>query len=200
MAPTHVAMSLAFAAAVAVVAPAAAPLVVVAALVGGVFPDLDMVVGVHRKTLHQPELFAAGTLLFGALAVATRDPTAIAAATGSAAAALHCAADYAGGSSEPNPWEATTDRGIYVRTAGGWVAPRRLAAYDGSPGDLALAAALSIPGFVTLDSGARAVLLVSLVVGVGYTAVRKRVPQLSGRTPALYPMVVALFSMLLRRR
>ncbi|AFK19945.1 hypothetical protein E6P09_00410 [Haloferax mediterranei ATCC 33500] len=193
-------MSLALAAAVAVVAPAVAPLVAVVALVGGVFPDLDMVVGVHRKTLHQFEAFTIGMLLFGALAATTRAPVAVLAATGFAAASLHCVADYFGGSSEPNPWEAKTDRGIYVRTAGGWVAPRRIAAYDGSPGDLTLAAILSVPGFTTLGDGARTVLIGSLLVGVGYTIVRKRVPQLSGRTPAVYPALVAFLSMLVRRR
>lgn len=200
MAPTHVAMSLALAAAVAVVAPAAVPLVVAAALVGGVFPDLDMVVGVHRRTLHQVEAFVGGSVGFGAVAVVTGDPLAAAAATGFVAAALHCAADYLGGSSEARPWEARTDRGVYVRSLGGWVEPRRLAAYDGSPGDLALAAALSVPGLLTLGGDSRGVLLVSLAVGVIYTLVRKRVPQLSGRAPAVTAAVVALYSVLGRRR
>ncbi|POG55620.1 hypothetical protein [Haloferax marisrubri] len=200
MAPTHVAMSLALAAAVAVVAPAAAPLVVTAALVGGVFPDLDMVVGVHRKTLHQVEAFVVGSVGFGAVALVTGEPLAAAAATGFVAAALHCATDYLGGSSEARPWEARTDRGVYVRSLGGWVEPRRFAAYDGSPGDLALAAALSVPGFLTLGDGPRGILLASLAVGVAYTLVRKRVPQLSGRTPAVTAALVALYSLFLRRR
>ncbi|EMA05457.1 hypothetical protein C438_10016 [Haloferax denitrificans ATCC 35960] len=193
-------MSLALAAAVAVVAPAAAPLVVAAALVGGVFPDLDMVVGVHRKTFHQVEAFVVGSVGAVAVAVVTGDPLAAAAATGFVAAALHCAADYLGGSSEARPWEARTDRGVYVRSLGGWVEPRRLAAYDGSPGDFALAAALSVPGFLTLGDGARGVLLASLAVGVAYTVVRKRVPQLSGRAPAVTAVVVALYSLFVRRR
>ncbi|MCO8268345.1 hypothetical protein NKF06_17585, partial [Haloferax sp. AB510] len=68
------------------------------------------------------------------------------------------------------------------------------------PGDLALAAALSVPGLLTLGDGPRGVLLASLAVGVGYTLVRKRVPQLSGRAPAVTAALVALYSVLVRRR
>jgi hypothetical protein len=200
MAPTHVAVSLALAAVVAVVAPAAAPLVAVAALVGGVFPDVDMVVGVHRKTLHQVEMFVGGTVLFGIAAVLTGDLMATLAATGFAAASLHCGADYLGGSSEPHPWEAATDHGVYVRSAGGWVEPRRLASYDGSPGDLALAVVFTVPGLLAFDGDIRLLLVGSLVVAVGYTLLRKRIPQLSGRTPAMYAALVAFLSMLVRRR
>ncbi|ELZ82744.1 hypothetical protein C453_16703 [Haloferax elongans ATCC BAA-1513] len=200
MAPTHAAMSIAFAVVVAAVVPAAMPLVVAAALVGGLAPDLDMVVGVHRKTLHQLEAFVGGAVVAGVVAVATGDVTPVLAATGFAAAALHCLADLAGGSSEPNPWEAATDRGVYVRSAGGWVAPRRWAAYDGSPGDLALAAVLSIPGFLAFGGDVHLVLVGSLLVAVGYATVRKRVPQLSGRTPAMYAALVTFVSLLGRRR
>ncbi|WP_396613304.1 hypothetical protein ACH9L7_16055 [Haloferax sp. S1W] len=200
MAPTHVALSIVLAVVVAFVAPAAAPLVVAVALVGGLAPDLDMVVGVHRRTLHQLEGFTIGAVAAGLVALTTRDVTAVLAATGFGSAALHCFADLAGGSSEPQPWEATTDRGVYLRSGGGWVAPRRWAAYDGSPGDLALAALLSIPGFLAFGDGVRFVLVASLAVGVGYATVRKRVPQLSGRTPAMYAALVAFVSLLVRRR
>lgn len=198
MAPTHAALGLALAVPVALLAPELAPVVVVAAVAGSLFPDADMVVGEHRRTLHAAEGYVALAALSTAVAVVAPAPFAVAAATFFAAAALHPLSDLAGGSSEARPWEAATDRGVYIRSRGGWVAPKRWVRYDGAPEDLALAVVLLVPGFAVFGPGVRAFAVGTLVVGVGYALCRKRIPQLSGRVnlpaPPVLTAVVAVVS------
>lgn len=203
MAMTHVAVGLTLAAPAALVAPELAPAVLAGSLAGSVFPDVDMVVGEHRRTLHAAEAYAASAL--ACLAVAAVVPSAL--STGAAAffvaAALHPIFDLAGGSSEARPWEAATNRGVYLRSAGGWVAPRRWVRYDGAPADLALAAVFAVPGLLLYGPTARAGTVALLAVGALYTLVRKRIPQLSGRValpvPSVATAVVAVVSFLRSR-
>ena len=202
MAPTHVGAGIALAAPVALLAPELAPLVVVAAVAGSVFPDLDMVAGEHRRTLHAVEAYALLAVLATFAAVVVPSAPAVAAATFFVAAALHPLFDLAGGSSEARPWEAATDHGVYLRSREAWVAPKRWIRYDGAPEDLALAAVLVAPGLVVFGEGVRAFALGTLVVGAGYALCRKRIPQLSGRVnlpvPPVLTAVVAFVSLFRR--
>lgn len=190
MAMTHVAVGLALAAPVTLVAPELAPAALVGSVAGSVFPDIDMVAGEHRRTLHVAEAYALSAVACLALAVAVPSALSTAAAAFFVAATLHPVFDLAGGSSEARPWEAATDRGVYLRSAGGWVAPRRWVRYDGAPADFALAAVFAVPGLVLYGPAVRAGTVVLLAAGAAYTLARKRIPQLSGRVELPVPPVL----------
>ena len=100
----------------------ASPPLLVAAFLGGVAPDID-VVAEHRKSLHFPVGY---TLLAGAIGawfalVPSAGVLLIATAVG--AAALHAWSDVLAGSVEPEPWDPTTERAVYNHALGGWHRP-----------------------------------------------------------------------------
>ncbi|UPW01232.1 metal-dependent hydrolase [Halorussus gelatinilyticus] len=178
---THTAMGLTLAAPLVLVAPELAPVAALAGLAGGVFPDLDLLSGQHRRTLHFPVYYGvAGVAASGAALLAPTEWT-VAAAFFLLSAALHCVTDAAGGGLELRPWEATDDRGVYVHPAGRWIRPRRWVRYDGAPEDLLLTAVFSIPGLLLFDGLVRALTVVGLAASVVYVAVRKRLPEVETR-------------------
>jgi len=178
MLPTHAIAGMVLALPVAYVRPELAGVALVAGLVGGVLPDLDLYVG-HRKTLHYPVYYPV--LAVGALGFAVTMPAVptVAAAFVLAGAAVHSLADAFGGGLELKPWEATSDRAVYDHYNRRWIAPRRWVRYDGSPGDLLLSTALAAPLLLTLDTTFRWLVIAALAVAVVYTAVRRVLPTLA---------------------
>lgn len=174
MATTHAFVGLAMAAAVATVAPEYALPAAVGGIVGGLFPDLDLV-AVHRRTLHFPALYWAAALPLSAVALLAPGPLTVGLALFALAAAVHSASDALGGSLETRPWEATTDEAVYLHTAGRWLPARRWVPYDGSPRDLAVASAFALPGLIVFEDPVRSVALVGLVTSAVYTLLRKRI-------------------------
>jgi len=178
MLPTHALGGMALGLAAAAVAPEFAGIALVAGLLGGVFPDLDMYAG-HRKTLHYPVIYSM--LATGALTAAVLVPTTVTVggALFALGAATHSVADIFGGGLELRPWEATSDRAVYDHYTGRWITPRHWVRYDGSPGDLLLSVALAVPLLLALDGVLRDVVVASLTIGVLYTAVRRRLPEIA---------------------
>jgi hypothetical protein len=177
MGPTHVAAGVALAAPLTWLAPEFAVAGALAGAAGGFLPDLDLLRGVHRRTLHYPVLYWLPAAAFAALAVASPAAWSVAGAVGFAAAAVHSGMDRFGAGDEPRPWERTSDRGVYLHVARRWLRPTYRVRYDGAPEDLLLALLFAVPGLVLFDPPVRAVTLVALAVGVAYAAVRKRVPE-----------------------
>ncbi|MFU8867271.1 metal-dependent hydrolase [Natronococcus sp.] len=172
MATTHAFVGLALAAALALVAPQFAVVVAVAAIVGGIFPDLDLYAG-HRRTLHFPVyywLLAAPASVVG-LVVPTEATVAVAVFL--LAAALHSSMDAFGGGLELKPWRGTSNRAVYSHYHGRWLEPRRWVRYDGAPEDLALAIVLAVPGLLVFDGVVRTVVLALLAVSAVYALLRK---------------------------
>jgi hypothetical protein len=176
MATTHAAVGLLLATPVAFLAPELAVPAAVGGLAGGLFPDLDLFLGTHRKTLHYPDYY---WLVVG--------PTALAAALAPAAltvgfalfvlaAAVHSVSDVFGAGLETRPWEGTSERAVYLHSGSRWLRPRRVVRYDGAPEDLVAATVLAVPGLVLFDGRVRLVVLVGLGVSVVYVVVRKRLP------------------------
>ena len=186
MLPTHALVGLAIAAPLALYAPEFAPAALLGALVGGILPDLDMYAG-HRKTLHYPTGYPVAAVPAALLAVLWPTMATVALAFGLLAAAAHCRMDVYGGGLELRPWEATSERGVYDHARGEWLPPRRFIAYDGSPGDLALAALVGVPLLVVLDGAFAVVAAAALVVATVYVVLRRFLAELAptvfGRVP-----------------
>ncbi|MWG35555.1 metal-dependent hydrolase [Halomarina oriensis] len=176
MAPTHLLVGLAVGSVSLVVAPAHTTSAFVAGALGGLAPDLDAVVGTHRRTLHFPVYGWVVALPAVVLAVLVTASWSVALATFCVAAALHPLLDWAEGDAGWRGWERTSDRAVYCHATSEWLVARRWVRYDGAPEDL-LVAALLAGGLWTVTTGTvRWVVLASLVAGAGYALVRRRVP------------------------
>lgn len=175
MTTTHAAMGATVAAALVPVAPELGGVAALGAIIGGVFPDLDVVFE-HRKTLHYPEHY--WMVAVPAIAVAALRPggwtVAVAAVLGSAA--LHSLVDVVGGGIGLRPWESADERGVYSHWNERWIAARRWVRYDGSPEDVALVAIFSVPPLFVFDGPVRSIVLLALVLSVLYGVVRRRLP------------------------
>lgn len=178
MATTHALVGMALALPVAYAVPELAPVVLVAGLVGGLFPDLDLYVG-HRKTLHYPVYYpiAAGLALVWALL--SPGILTVALATFLLGAATHAVMDAFGGGLEMRPWLQTADRAVYDHYRGRWIAPKRGIRYDGAPEDLLLAVSAAVPMVVVLDGLLYELVVLLVVVSAGYALVRKRVVRIT---------------------
>ncbi len=172
MATTHTLVGVLLAVAVTMVAPDVGTIPVVAAALGGLFPDLDLYAG-HRKTLHFPVYYTVAATLALAVAVAVPGPLSLGVALFLAAAALHSVMDAAGGGLELKPWLGTSDRAVYSHYHGRWVPPRRWIRYDGAPEDLALAGAVAVPSLLVLEGVLEQGVLLALGISAVYVLLRK---------------------------
>ncbi|MFB6095248.1 MAG: metal-dependent hydrolase [Halodesulfurarchaeum sp.] len=173
MSTTHAAMGLAAASALTVVAPEFAVLAGLAAVAGGVFPDLDLALQ-HRKSLHHPELFPVLAVLAAVPALLHPGPLTVAVGWFLVGAALHSLTDVLGGGLGLRPWENDDDRGIYLHTRNRWLQPRRWVRYDGAPEDLLVAVGFSIPPYLRMGEPIRTLIVVGIAFSLGYVLVRKR--------------------------
>ncbi|WP_435124153.1 metal-dependent hydrolase [Halobaculum sp. D14] len=172
MATTHALAGVLVGLAALAVAPGAGPVVVLAAALGGVAPDVDLL-GAHRKTLHFPGYNAVAALLAVAVAALAPSTTTVALAAFLAAAGLHAVSDLFGGDLELRPWELAGDRAVYEHVRGRWHPPRRWIRYDGAPEDAFLALALALPAYAALDGVAQQAVVALAAVSVVYAALRR---------------------------
>jgi hypothetical protein len=181
MATTHAAVGLSLAAPLVWVAPEFAAVAAVAALVGGIVPDVDLFVGVHRKTLHFPVYYTLAAAGVGAIALATT-PTVL--TVGLAffllSAGVHSISDWFGAGDELRPWNRTSDRAVYVHPAKRWLRPRYVVRYDGAPEDFVLTLLFALPGLLVFDGEIRVAVGVGVVIALVYTGFRKRMPDWLG--------------------
>ena len=173
MATTHVLAGITLAGVALYASPELAPVAVAAALIGGMFPDLDLYAG-HRKTLHYPVYYSALAVPAAMAAIIAPSTFTVAAGYFLLAAALHSVMDSFGGGLELRPWEATSDRGVYDHFNGRWIRPRRWIRYDGAPEDLLLAGVFSLPGLLLFDGPIPALIGVILGISAVYTLLRKQ--------------------------
>jgi len=181
MATTHAAVGLLLAVPLGVAAPAVAPVAALAGVAGGVFPDLDLLAGVHRKTLHFPDYYWLGAVPALVAAAVAPAPATVAVAYFLCSAAVHSVSDVFGAGTEPRPWERTSDEAVYVHSWGRWLAPRYWVRYDGAPEDYLLTVGCFSPGLVLFGPTVRRVTVAFLVVGGLYALVRKRLPRVEER-------------------
>ena len=176
MATTHALVGVLVGLALSPLAPGSGTAIAAAGAAGGLAPDLDAL-GRHRRTLHLPVFgTAAGALALG-VAILTGLSWVLALAAALLAAGLHAASDVLDGGLSLRPWAERPERAVYCHAQGRWWRPRRVVAYDGSPGDLALSGGLAVPTLWALDPGPLHALVSGLlVVSIGYALARKRLP------------------------
>lgn len=143
---------------------------VAAGTVGGLIPDLDMVLE-HRRSLHFP---VTGTVLAVLALVAGywTGPVVQLLAVALAGIAVHSTMDILGGGKELRPWERTDPRAAFNHVTGDWFMARRLM-HDGSPGDLVLYLVLAAPLYYWGPPVSRAVVVFVTVLAIGYAMVRR---------------------------
>ncbi|WP_136690001.1 metal-dependent hydrolase [Halorhabdus amylolytica] len=178
MLPTHVLAGMALAIPVSFVAPEFAGVGLLAGLLGGMFPDLDMYVG-HRKTLHYPVYYSVFAVPSLVVAVFLPSIWTVFPAVFLAGAAVHSLADVFGGGLELRPWEGTSDRAVYDHYRERWISPRQWISHDGSPGDLLLSYALAFPLLLAVEGTFHWAVIAALAVGSVYAAVRRQLPTLA---------------------
>jgi|AntRauTorcE11898_2_1112593.scaffolds.fasta_scaffold01626_12 hypothetical protein len=172
MVTTHALAGLLLAIPVAFLAPEFAATAAVAALAGGIFPDLDMPAA-HRRTLHFPVYFSLAAAIAFVVALAVPATWSVAAALFLASAALHAVSDAGGGGLELRPWEATGDRAVYSHYHGRWWLARRWIRYDGAPEDAVATVLLAVPAVVVYDGHIQTSVFGAVAIGVVYAAIRR---------------------------
>ncbi len=172
MATTHVLAGICLGLVAATVAPVETGTAVLAAALGGLFPDLDLL-WEHRRTLHFPAWGTVAAVLTTAVAVVVPTTATVAAAVFLTSMALHAVSDVIGGGLSLRPWLPSSDRGVYEHLRGRWHPPRRWIRYDGAPEDAFLAVALGLPAYAALTGLARWAVVGLLVVSVVYAAARR---------------------------
>lgn len=197
MATTHAFMTVAIAALTvpALSEYAAPPLVLAAAFVGGLAPDVD-VVATHRRTLHYPVFFAVlAPGLLGAGVIVGSTPLVLAGVI-LAAAAVHSLSDVFAGSPETEPWNPTTDIAVYNHALGRWHRPRRYVRYSGAPEDFLLAALCTAVAVLSPVTGpwADGALVALLLFSGAYTAARKHLTTIAATARSLAPIPIPTVS------
>lgn len=186
MATTHALWGMALALPVVATAPEFAPVALLAGLIGGFAPDLDLYAG-HRKTLHFPVYGTMATIVAVALALLSPSAVTVALAVGLAAAALHAVSDAFGSGLELRPWNGTSEKAVYSHYHDRWVRPRRLVRYDGAPEDLGLASIAAVP-LIALGDGLTALIALGFVgVSAAYVLLRKWLADLAEQLVSLLP-------------
>jgi len=176
MSSTHAAAGLLLAWPLLRTTPEFATVGALAALAGGVVPDLDLAVGEHRKTLHYPAIYWLPALAAAAVAVVAPSAWAVAAATFFGSAALHSATDWLGAGDELRPWERTSEKAVYLHPRRRWLSPKYWVRYDGAPEDLLVLVVLAVPSLLAYDDVVRTLLVAAVVVSAAYAVVRRRLP------------------------
>lgn len=177
MSSTHAAMGLAVVSLFADTMPEYAWVAAVAAIAGGIFPDLDVLFE-HRKTLHHPEIYPIATVIATAIAVSQPAVETVSLAVFLGAAALHSLSDVFGGGLGLRPWENDDQRGIYLHFADRWLPAKEWVRYDGAPEDLVLVILFSIPPVLAYDGIIRTAIAVGIAGSAVYVLLRKRLDEI----------------------
>lgn len=148
---THITIGMALSLLLALVAPEFATVAAIGGAVGGAVPDVDLLVGEHRRTLHFPVLYWPPAIAACALALAVESPAVVAVAVAVVAAAVHSTSDVLGTGEELQPWERTNPDAVYDHLRGQWLRARYVIRYDGAPEDLALTVVCATPIVIYLD-------------------------------------------------
>jgi hypothetical protein len=177
MATTHALYGMAAGASLLAVAPEYAPTAMVVGYVAGAVPDFDAYAE-HRRTLHFPVYAPLCAVPALALAVVSPSVPTVSLAAALVALAAHAVMDAGGGGLSLRPWADEPDRAVYSHYHGRWISPRRLVAYDGAPGDFALALGAGLPLLLVTAGPYRLLVATTLVCSAVYVLLRKRLVEI----------------------
>lgn len=178
MAPTHVFASLLFSSPLLFISPESAPLIFIAAIIGGFFPDLDLLYGVHRKTLHLPVAYLVLAVVLAIIAFIYTIPFTVGLAALAIGVCSHVFGDLLGAGLEHEPWKQTSDKGVYNHMDGEWIAPTFILGHDGSLKDLLVLLFMApfIAGFYSEVLYIKEFVVVVILLAVVYSVTRKVLP------------------------
>ena len=159
--------------------PTFATIAAVAILVGSMFPDLDIFIGEHRRTLHFPVIGWIVAIPILGVAILVPLEVTIAVAFFVLGIAIHSTMDIMGGGPEMRPWLIHSDRAVYAHYPGRWFRPRRWIRYDGAPEDFVFGMIAAIPAMLVYDGWIRRIVMLALVASLLYTIFRKQIPDFS---------------------
>lgn len=168
---THILVGVLVGALFSIAIPEFGLLPVYAGLLGGAFPDLDMLM-THRRTLHYPVWFSVTSTLATLVLYFFTDSLVVFVAAFTLAAAIHCLMDTLGGGKEMRPWREVDDRAVYNHVAGDWIKPRRLV-YDGSLKDLLLSGVSGGLAYYILRPRFRVFIVTVMLLAIVYAAIRR---------------------------
>ncbi|MWV40494.1 metal-dependent hydrolase [Natrialba sp. INN-245] len=173
MATTHVFAALVVVAPVAYAHPELGTALAAGAILGGLAPDLDLVLE-HRRSFHFP--ISGLAVAVPAVMIAAVSPSSLAVGVGAfvVAAWLHAVSDAIGGGPEMDPWNDRSERAVYDHVRDRWIRPRRWIRYDGAPEDAAVAVALAIPTLIVFDGWTRTLVAAGIAVSLVYALLRRR--------------------------
>lgn len=151
--------------------------IAIAAYLGGAFPDVDIFVGAHRRSLHYPVYFTVLAVLMSFSYVTTNLVSVLLVTVFVWAAAVHSVMDIAGAGVEGLPWEETATEAVYIHPQRRWATAKDWVPYDGSPHDLFLMVVLSVVVVISYDNPVVTKLMAgSLLIALVYTVLRRRLP------------------------
>jgi membrane protein implicated in regulation of membrane protease activity len=168
---THVLIGLLFGAVVSTALPEFTAVAIAGGILGGLFPDLDMM-WVHRRTLHYPVVAAVAAAVLTPLALLFPSAPLAFLCAFAAAMAAHCLMDVLGGGKEMRPWRETDDRAVYNHVSDEWVRPLRVM-YAGSRRDLSVSLLAALGALLLLPGGYWPVVAVLIASAVVYTVIRR---------------------------
>lgn len=198
MLPTHILVSILFMLPLITLFPEYTHIIIYSSIIGGIFPDLDMLIGQHRKTLHNISLYIL--ILLGSIPIyIIYPPLGIILFIVSIVASIHMGFDVLSGGLERKPWLKTSNKAIYNHLTDEWIPPKHTFDYDGSYKDLSFAILLSIViytyniqvNYINIFLG----LLLS--ISILYTFTRKYLPTLENKLMQ-YPVFKKIITVILR--
>ncbi len=166
MATTHVFAALVVVAPVAYAHPELGTALAAGAILGGLAPDLDLVLE-HRRSFHFPIsglAVAVPAVMIAAVSLESRRRR----RAFVVAAWLHAVSDAIGGGPEMDPWNDRSERAVYDHVRDRWIRPRRWIRYDGAPEDAAVAVALAIPTLIVFDGWTRTLVAAGIAASLVY--------------------------------
>ena len=179
MLPTHISIGLILFLLISNIYKDYSSLILLASVIGSIFPDLDMIYMKHRKTLHPIFIYLFLSILFLLMASIINNLYIILLFVIFLASFIHTLFDIFGTGAEKYPWKHNNNDAIYSYLLQKWIQGRRYIAYDGSPMDLLLLLCCSIL-FIEYNDiiEYNIIIYICILIGLIYTLLRKRLPKI----------------------
>ena len=171
------------------------------AIIGSILPDLDLIVGTHRKTFHFPRY--SFIVLIGSVVMISGYPSILGFFIVGLVVGftLHSSSDVLGSGLEVRPWERTSKKAVFNHYTQEWEKPLHYFSYDGSPTDffVLFGGSIILWMFWIQQNPApyiQEVIILSIGVGVVYTFSRRVLPKIDQLLYKRYPQLRPILQMI----